>query len=130
VNGEHLLYEGPPEMKQAHWERAFVFCSECDTFFLQELAEVGAQLYSRGGFPAAGGARFEEHAIGDFAGAGVKLGVQEMVIAPEPADGSALLGNKLKSWMSSYRIPQLLQFAVDASFGQSGVEGKGIKKDV
>ena len=39
VNGKHLLHEGPPEMKQAHWERGFVFRSECDSSFLQTLTE-------------------------------------------------------------------------------------------
>jgi hypothetical protein len=32
--------------------------------------------------------------------------------------------------MRGDRIPQLLQFAVDAAFGQSRLEGKRIKKDV
>jgi hypothetical protein len=34
MDGKHLLYKGPSEMKQAHREEAFVLCSERDTRFL------------------------------------------------------------------------------------------------
>ncbi len=51
VNGKHLLYEGSPEMEQAHRERAFVFRPERDCFFTKKLTEIRAQLDILGGFP-------------------------------------------------------------------------------
>ena len=73
VNGKHLLYEGSPEMEQAHRERAFVFRSERDCFFTQKLTEIGAQLDILGGFPTAGCSCFEEHTVDDFTGTAVEL---------------------------------------------------------
>jgi hypothetical protein len=106
VNGKHLLYEGPPEMEQAHRERAFVFRPERESFFLQNLPEVGAQLNIRGGLPTAGCARFKEYTVGDFAGTAVELVIGEAVIAPEASDSLALFGNELKSRMRGYGITQ------------------------
>jgi hypothetical protein len=56
--------------------------------------------------------------------------IGESVIASEPSDGLALLGDVLDRGMRGDRIPQLLQFAVEAAFGQSRLEGKRVKKDV
>jgi hypothetical protein len=60
----------------------------------------------------------------------MKLAIGEPVIASESAYCLALLGNELESRMRSHRIPQVLQFAVDASFGQERFEGERVEKDV
>jgi hypothetical protein len=104
-------------MEQAHWERAFVFRLERNSFFLQELSEVRAQLDIRGGFPTAGCSCFEEDTVCDFTKAAVELAIGEPVIAPKASYGLALLGNKLKSRMRGHGIAQALWFAVDPAFG-------------
>src|SRR6202034_4041161 len=90
MNGKHLFDERPPEVKQPHRKRTLVFSSECDICFHEELAEVRAQLDTGGGFAAAGGAGFEQHAVGNLARAAVKLLLGESVIAAETTDGLAL----------------------------------------
>ncbi len=94
VNGKHLFDEGTPEVKQAHRKRTFVLGSERDAPFLEILAEIGAKLYGRGRFPAARRSGFEQDAVGNLARSAVELLIGEAVVAPEPADGLALVGEE------------------------------------
>ena len=112
-------------------KRSFVLGAQDSAVVLQELAEVGPQLDDGGGFPAAGGARFQQHAVGDFAGSAEALRVGETVTAPESADGLALAGDETsapgaqptasRSFFSSRSM---------ALLPKGGLEGEWIKEDV
>ena len=83
-----------------------------------------------GGFAAAGGAGFEQHAVGDFAGAAEALRVGEAVVAPESADGLALLCDEGQRRVGADGIAELLEFPVDGVLAEGRLEGERIEEDV
>src|SRR5260370_27505210 len=108
VDGEHLFDEGSPEMQQAQGKRSLVVRAERLMCFLEELSEIGAQLDNSGGLAAAGGAGFEEYAVGDFAGAAEALRVGEAVVAPESGDGLGLRCNEVEPGVGGGGIAEAL----------------------
>src|SRR5260370_16392876 len=117
-------------MQQAQGKRSLVVRAQGLMCFLEELSQIGAQLDNSGGLTAAGGAGFEEDAVGDFAGVAEALRVGEAVVAPEPADRLALRRDKGERGVGSDRIPEPLEFPVDGVLAEHGLEGEGIEKNI
>src|SRR5260370_6315822 len=110
-------------MQQAQGKRSLVVRAQGLMCFLEELSQIGAQLDNSGGLTAAGGAGFEEDAVGDFAGVAEAVRVGETVVSPEPADRLALRRDKSEREVGSDRIPETLEFPVDVLLSDDGLAG-------
>ncbi len=130
VNRKHFLDEGSPEMQQAHRERSFVAGAQGKARLAQELAQVGAQFNGRGRLASAGGAGFEQHAVGNFSRAAEELPVRKAVVTPEAADGLAFAFHKGQRRVLADGITQVHEFPVDGVFTQGWLGGLGIKENV
>jgi len=93
-------------VEQAHRKRPLIFGSQGHSPVLEELTQVRPQFDHGGGLTPAGGARFDEHPVGDFAGTAEELGVGEAVIAPETPDSLALIGDEGQRSMRTYGVAE------------------------
>lgn len=123
VDGEHFFDEGSPEVQQPQGKASLVVRTERRMRFLEELSQIGAQLDDGRGLATAGGAGFEEDAIGDFAGAAEALGVGEAVVAAESPDGLALLLDEGERRVRIDSIAESFEFPVDPVLSEGGLEG-------
>jgi hypothetical protein len=130
VDGEHLFDEGTSKMQETQGKGPLVVCAEWSACFFKELSKIRAQLENASGFATAGGADFEEDAVGEFPWAPEALRVGEEVAPSESPDGPALICDEGERQVAADGVAEPFKFSVDAVLAQGGFKGEGINENV
>jgi len=101
-----------------------------NSFAPQKLAEVRTEFHSGRGFASARSTRFEQDAVGNFAGTAEALLVGETVVASESADGLTFALDKGQGRVRRHGVAKFLEFAVDSPFPERRSKGLRVEEDV